>query len=64
MKCWGFHREVERVMGIEPTLEAWEAAVLPLNYTRKTMLLMVFDIIASHLFAQDSVYNRSPWKSH
>ena len=24
----------ERVMGIEPTLEAWEAAVLPLNYTR------------------------------
>jgi hypothetical protein len=30
------HRErgVERVMGIEPTLAAWEAAVLPLNYTR------------------------------
>ena len=27
-------RELERVMGIEPTLEAWEAAVLPLNYTR------------------------------
>ncbi len=25
---------VERVMGIEPTLEAWEASVLPLNYTR------------------------------
>jgi sulfur carrier protein len=23
-------------MGIEPTLEAWEAAVLPLNYTRST----------------------------
>ena len=21
-------------MGIEPTLEAWEATVLPLNYTR------------------------------
>ena len=27
---------VERVMGIEPTLSAWEAEVLPLNYTRKT----------------------------
>ena len=27
-------RLLERVMGIEPTLEAWEAAVLPLNYTR------------------------------
>ena len=23
-------------MGIEPTLAAWEAAVLPLNYTRAT----------------------------
>jgi hypothetical protein len=23
-------------MGIEPTLAAWEAAVLPLNYTRPT----------------------------
>lgn len=26
--------EMERVMGIEPTLSAWEAEVLPLNYTR------------------------------
>jgi hypothetical protein len=26
---------LERVMGIEPTLPAWEAEVLPLNYTRK-----------------------------
>ncbi len=25
---------VERVKGIEPTLQAWEARVLPLNYTR------------------------------
>ena len=27
-------RRLERVMGIEPTLVAWEATVLPLNYTR------------------------------
>lgn len=27
--------ELERVMGIEPTSKAWEALVLPLNYTRK-----------------------------
>ena len=27
-------QQVERVMGIEPTLVAWEATVLPLNYTR------------------------------
>jgi hypothetical protein len=26
---------VERVKGIEPSLSAWEADVLPLNYTRK-----------------------------
>ena len=26
---------MERVKGIEPSLEAWEAPVLPLNYTRK-----------------------------
>ena len=30
---------MERVMGIEPTLEAWEAAVLPLNYTRSGVVL-------------------------
>ena len=30
----GVGMRMERVMGIEPTLEAWEAAVLPLNYTR------------------------------
>ena len=28
---------LERVMGIEPTSKAWEALVLPLNYTRKNM---------------------------
>ena len=28
---------VERVKGIEPSYEAWEAAVLPLNYTREAL---------------------------
>ena len=27
-------KEMERVKGIEPSYAAWEAAVLPLNYTR------------------------------
>ena len=27
----------ERVKGIEPSYAAWEAAVLPLNYTRRLM---------------------------
>ena len=30
-----FVEEMERVMGIEPTYQAWEARVLPLNYTRE-----------------------------
>ncbi len=30
---------VERVRGIEPPYSAWEADVLPLNYTRRTRIL-------------------------
>jgi hypothetical protein len=32
---YGPENKMERVMGIEPTLSAWEADVLPLNYTRE-----------------------------
>ena len=31
---------VERVEGIEPSSEAWEATVLPLNYTRSERLTL------------------------
>jgi|GEM_PF-2139641 hypothetical protein len=31
---------MERVMGIEPSYEAWEAAVLPLNYTRGSGVIL------------------------
>jgi hypothetical protein len=34
---WAFG--LERVTGIEPALSAWEADVLPLNYTRVTVRL-------------------------
>ena len=30
---------MERVVGIEPTLSAWKAEVLPLNYTRFWLFL-------------------------
>jgi hypothetical protein len=33
---------MERVKGIEPSYEAWEAAVLPLNYTRVPRILRAF----------------------
>ena len=41
-----FHKEInnlrplERVKGIEPSYEAWEAAVLPLNYTRSAAQIL------------------------
>ena len=34
----GKFRIVERVKGIEPSSSAWEAAALPLSYTRKASL--------------------------
>ena len=33
-------RRLERAMGIEPTLVAWEATVLPLNYARAVELIL------------------------
>ena len=33
---------VERETGIEPAYEAWEAAVLPLNYTREAVSLLEY----------------------
>jgi hypothetical protein len=35
----GSGRVLERAKGIEPSYAAWEAAVLPLNYARKLILL-------------------------
>ena len=37
---------LERVMGIEPTLLAWKARVLPLNYTRLFQLLVAHIILS------------------
>ena len=34
---------LERVMGVEPTSSAWKAEVLPLNYTRLSSLLRLFE---------------------
>ena len=31
----GYSLQMERVMGLEPTISAWKANVLPLHYTRK-----------------------------
>ena len=31
---------MERTTGVEPASEAWEAAVLPMNYVRKAVLAL------------------------
>ncbi len=41
LEACGAGLNVERVMGIEPTLFAWEAKVLPLNYTRMQAIVAI-----------------------
>ena len=48
---------LERVTGIEPALSAWEADVLPLNYTR-AYLHCVAGEPACAVFAQTSYRTR------
>ncbi len=38
--------DLERVKGIEPSYAAWEAAVLPLNYTRHSVA--VYAVMAAN----------------
>jgi hypothetical protein len=45
------NRSMERVMGIEPTPQAWEAGVLPLNYTRRISRTKSYDSTAVSLKA-------------
>ena len=37
-------------MGIEPTLFAWEAKVLPLNYTRIALKMVILDALSRWLY--------------
>src|SRR5262245_23847579 len=52
---------MERVMGIEPTLVAWEATVLPLNYTRKSRINAR---LSRHMDVPAAVRRRASSKSH
>jgi hypothetical protein len=53
MKC----HLMERVTGIEPALSAWEADVLPLNYTRGTHMTRWTGAVGA-VFAQTSYRTR------
>jgi hypothetical protein len=52
---WAF--TLERVTGIEPALSAWEADVLPLNYTRAYLHRLAAEP-AFAVFAQTSYRTR------
>ena len=45
--------KLERVMGIEPTFSAWEADVLPLNYTRHAPAQQLYQRFTSARGAAD-----------
>ena len=39
---------LERVTGIEPALKAWEALILPLNYTRERYSIYILTVVKSN----------------
>ena len=55
-------------MGIEPTSEAWEASILPLNYARSSSKwndsitlrnrLKLFLVTTGHIYCDQSLYRR------
>ena len=45
-------------MGIEPTYEAWEASILPLNYAR-LLLLEVAKSIKNGDICQQNIWNQA-----
>ena len=51
---------LERVKGIEPSYAAWEAAVLPLNYTRRAVYSTTATVLVSaRAVAKISAYSRA-----
>ena len=51
---------LERVKGIEPSSKAWEAFVLPLNYTRVCKLLILMRIYVKYLKKTGEIPHQNP----
>ena len=43
-------QKMERIVGIEPTLSAWKAEVLPLNYTREYSIYLYLKMVEGEGF--------------
>ena len=50
---------LERVTGIEPAFKAWEALILPLNYTRNVYGIILYEKLKSIFFFFDEVQNKN-----
>ena len=48
---------MERVMGIEPTSQAWEAGILPMNYTRIGKGIIAEPLEKFNLFLSKSMFS-------
>ena len=46
-------KTVERVMGIGPTRPAWKAGILPLNYTRNSLISRINALVYNNTFQND-----------
>ena len=44
---------LERVMGIGPTRPAWKAGILPLNYTRNSLISRINALVYNNTFQND-----------
>ena len=70
MKCREMprHFNLERLMGVEPTYAAWEAAVLPMNYSRVNKGIIADSFLICNTKNDDGMkffprsYNRSDQK--
>ena len=50
-----FVRRLERAKGIEPSTQAWEARILPLNYARPTKCIIVYGFMyCKQIFRKDA----------
>jgi hypothetical protein len=60
MDCVAFVSKVlERAKGIEPSYEAWEASVLPLNYARNRSPVIFFAPNLLRLLTYRAIFRKS-----
>lgn len=48
---------IKRVTGIGPATQAWEAWILPLNYTRNTISIIALEILLDHVIFSQLIFD-------